>query len=297
MAIVLITGGSGLIGQALTRALRADDHEVRWLTRRPEGPFQFRWDPMRGQVDPAALDNVEHIVHLAGAGIADKRWSKARIEELIHSRAGSARLLLRFAQQKGIPLKSFVSAAGIGYYGAVTGDHLFTEKDPPGTDTIARISMEWERAAEEWNRLCRMVKLRTPMVLAREGGALPRLAALARWGLAAPLGTGRQWMPWVHIDDLMRIYMQALFQEDMSDAYNVSAPGQPTNKEFMRALAQALKRPFFLPSVPAFALHLGVGELASVLLGGSRASNEKLLATGFRFEHEKLDEALGDLFQ
>lgn len=297
MAIILITGGSGLIGHALTHALRADGHTVRWLSRRANGTDRFAWDVAKGTIDARALLDVDHVVHLAGAGIADKRWSSARVKELIDSRATSARLLLNAMRDRSITPKSFISAAGIGYYGAVTSDHVFTESDPPGSDTIARISVEWERAVDEWTPLCRVVKLRTPLVLAREGGALPRLATIARWGLASPLGSGRQWMPWVHIDDLVRIYTQALFREDMSGAYNANASEQPTNKEFMRALAQAVKRPFFLPAAPAFALRMALGELSSVLLEGSRASNGKLLATGFHFDHEKLDGALRALVQ
>lgn len=297
MAIVLITGGSGLIGQALTHALRAEGHVVRWLSRQASGRDRFSWDVAKGSIDARALIGVEHVVHLAGAGIADKRWTSARVHELIASRTDTARLLLNALREHGIAPRSFVSAAGIGYYGAVTRDHLFTENDPPGTDTIAHISVAWEQAADEWNALCRVVKLRTPVVLARDGGALPRLAAPARWGLATPLGTGRQWMPWVHIDDLVRIYQQAMFNETMSGVYNVNAAEQPTNKEFMRALAAALKKPFFLPAVPAFALRLALGELSSVLLSGSRAENTKLMVTGFRFKQGTLEGALRSLLQ
>lgn len=297
MAVILITGGSGLIGRALTRSLRKEGHNVRWLSRQANGTDRFAWDVAKGTIDARALHGVHHVVHLAGAGIADKRWSNARVKELIDSRAASARLLLNAMREHSTSPKSFISAAGIGYYGAKASDRVFTENDAPGSDTIARISVEWERAVDEWNPLCRVVKLRTPMVLARESGALPRLAVIARWGIAAPLGTGRQWMPWVHIDDLVRIYTQALFREDLSGAYNVNASEQPTNKEFMRALAQAVKRPFFLPAIPAFTLRLALGELSSVLLEGSRASNGKLLTTGFRFTHNELGPALNELTQ
>ncbi len=297
MAIILITGGSGLIGRALTQALRREGHAVRWLSRQADGPQRFAWDPAKGTIDVRALEGVEHIVHLAGAGIAYKRWTPTRVKELIDSRAASARLLLNAMREHVIVPKSFVSAAGIGYYGAVTNEHFFTENDAPGNDTIARISVEWERAADEWRALCRTVKLRTPVVLARDGGALPKLAAPARWGLAAPLGTGRQWMPWIHIDDLVRIYQQAIFSDAMAGAYNVNASEQPTNAAFMRAIAKALKRPFFLPSMPSFTLRIALGELSSVLLQGSRASNERSLSSGFRFQHNELDRTLNDLLQ
>jgi len=298
MATILITGGTGLIGRALTAALVADGHTVRHLSRFSRdgsGVKTFTWDVASGQVDPRALDGVDHVVHLAGTPIADKRWTTARVRELIDSRAGSARLLLRVARTRGHSPKSFISAAGIGYYGAITSAHVFNEEDPPANDVLGHISREWEAGVDEWSSLCRVVKLRSPIVLAHEG-PLAKLAAPARWGLAAPLGSGRQWMPWVHIDDLVRAYQQAISDERMHGAYNVTATEQPTNRDLMRAVATALGKPFFLPPVPGFALKLALGELANVILHGSRASNARLLATGFRFEHNTLSEALTSIF-
>jgi len=298
MATVLITGGSGLVGRALTSSLLADGHMVRYLGRgaRPvPGVAVFRWDVARREVDGQALNGVDHIVHLAGAGIADKRWTPARVRELIASRADSILLLLKVAKEQGTLPGSMVSAAGINYYGAVSGGHRFTEDDPPGTDTIGHISHEWEKAVDQWGTECRTVKLRTPVVLAREGGALPKLAMPVRFGLGAALGSGKQWMPWVHIDDLVRAYRLAIADEGMRGACNVNTGNDVVNAEFMRTVAKVLGRPFFLPPVPGFALKLAFGELASVLLEGSQASNAKLLATGFRFRHPELEGALRDL--
>ncbi|HMC97497.1 MAG TPA: TIGR01777 family oxidoreductase [Flavobacteriales bacterium] len=297
MAVILITGGTGLIGTALTRVLLADGHTVRHLSRnlaKSDGVVTFRWDVTGAWVDSAALNDVVHIVHLAGAGIADRRWTDARVHELIDSRAKAARLLLRVAREQGHFPKSFISAAGIGYYGAITTDQVFAEDDPPGTDTMGRISREWEAGVDEWMPFSRVVKLRTAVVLAHQG-PLARLAAPARWGLAAPLGNGRQWMPWVHIDDVVRVYQQAIAATEMQGAYNVNAGEQPTNKEFMRAIAKALNRPFFLPAVPRLVLKLLLGEMANVVLEGSRTSNEKLIASGFRFRFNTLADALADL--
>lgn len=299
MATILITGGTGSIGKALTKALVADGHDVRHLSRRSApGAIvpTFEWDLARARVDAAALHRVDHIVHLAGAPIADKRWTKARIREVIESRAGTARLLLRTAREQNVKPGSFVSAAGIGYYGAVSSDHIFSESDPPAADTLGRISSEWEKAVDEWSDICRVVKFRSPIVLAREG-PLTKLALPARFGMAAPLGTGRQCMPWVHIDDLVQAYKQAIFGDTLYGAYNVCAAEQPTNREFMHALAAALRRPFFLPAVPGPILRLVLGELAEMILQGSRVSSERLLATGFRFRHDGLEQALGDLFR
>ncbi len=297
MAIILITGGSGLIGSALTALLSAEGHAVRHLTRAstPVGPIRsFHWDLQAGTLDEAALDGVDHIVHLAGAGIADKRWNTKRVQELIDSRTRGPELLRNACARKGHWPKSFISAAGIGYYGAITSDRIFAENAPPGSDTIGRISLEWEAAVDKWAPTCRVVKLRTPVVLARKG-PLAKLAAPARWGLGAALGTGHQWMPWVHIDDLVRIYQQAITDDSMNGAYNVNVTEQANNRDFMRAVAAGLHRPFILPAVPAFALKLALGELSSVLLEGSRANNDRLRATGFLFEYDTLQKALAHL--
>ena len=300
MATVLITGGSGLIGSALTSALLDQDHEVRHLTRAHKrvGPIRtFLWDLEKGTMDREALSGVDHIVHLAGAGIADKRWTAVRVNELIASRTESARLLLRTAQEQQVQVKSFTSAAGINYYGAVTAEHIFSENDVAATDTIGTISRKLEEAVDEWTSHTRVVKLRTPVVLSPKGGALAKLAAPVRWGLGAALGNGDQWMPWVHVDDLVRIYGGAILNERFAGAYNVNTGADVTNEEFMRTAAKVLGRPYFLPNVPGFLLKAALGELSSVLLKGSRASNKKLLDTGFTFRHPLLEGALRDLLK
>lgn len=298
MATVLITGGSGLIGTALTKALMAAGWTVHHLgrTRRERpGVRSFVWDLHSGTMDKASLIGVDHIVHLAGAGIAEKRWTDTRLKELIESRTVSARLLLSVVKEEQIPIKSFVSAAGIGYYGANTSSHVYTENDSAGTDTIAMISRVWEEAVDEWRTVTRVVKLRTPIVLSRNGGALGKLVLPSKFGLGAALGSGDQWMPWVHMSDLVRAYMHALSNQQMQGAYNVNSGHPVTNVEFMRTLASVLHRPWWLPPVPGFVLKLALGELASILLEGSRASNAKLLGTGFEFQHGELREAFQDL--
>lgn len=295
MDTVLITGGSGMVGRALTHALQAEGHAVRWLGRsgaKAPGVDVFRWDIEKGTVDRRAFDRLDHIVHLSGAGIADKRWSDARKRELYDSRIKAANILRHAASDERANIRTFVSASGIGYYGAVTGTHVFTESDPHGSDHIAGLSAAWEAAADAWTPMCRVVKLRTATVLAGQGGALPRLAAPVRWGLGAPLGRGDQWVPWVHIDDLVRTYVRALTDERMQGAYNATAPEHVTNRTLMHTIAQVLHEPFFLPAVPAFALRLALGEMSIVLLEGSRVSGHKLEAAGVTFRHPQLREAL-----
>jgi uncharacterized protein (TIGR01777 family) len=298
MATILITGGSGLIGSALSKVLLAKGHRVHHLgrtVRQVDGIHTYRWDLRSGFVDPACLESVSHIVHLAGAGIADRPWTDRRVDELIESRTGSAHLLLRTVQAKKHPITAFVSAAGINYYGAITTDHVFTETDAPGTDTIARISTAWETAVDEWIPLTRVVKLRTPIVLAQHGGAFPKLAMPVKFGLGAALGSGDQWMPWVHLDDLVRIYERVLFNSTMSGAYNVNTTDTVTNKVFLKTLAKAMGRPFFLPNVPGFLLRIALVEMAELLLRGSRASNARLLGAEFQFQYPELGPALENL--
>ncbi len=299
MAIILITGGSGLIGRRLSMDLLQNGHTVRWLGRRPslveEG--RYNWDLARGTMDVAALKDVDHIVHLAGAGIADKRWTTGRVKELIDSRTESARLLLRTAQDLGTPVKSFIGAAGIGYYGAITRDQVFEESDAAANDTIGTISRVWEEAVDEWAPFTRVVKLRTPVVLSPTGGALSKLAIPVRWGLGAALGTGKQWMPWVHLDDLVHLYVEVVQDDRFAGAYNVNTGSDVTNEEFMRTASKVLGRPFFLPKVPGFLLRAALGELSSVLLEGSRVSNKKLMDTGFTFRYPGLEGALRDLLK
>ncbi|MGV9012895.1 MAG: TIGR01777 family oxidoreductase [Flavobacteriales bacterium] len=298
MEIVLITGGTGLVGGHLTKLLKREGFSVRHLSRSPKPDAAvptFAWDIDKGTVDPKALENVDHIIHLSGAGIADERWSEDRLKVLYASRVDSGRLLLRALEKTGAWPKTFISASGINYYGAVTSEHVYTENDPPADDTVGKLTQAWEEAADAWAAHTRVVKLRTSVVLAHEGGALPKLAAPARWGLSAPLGSGKQWMPWVHIDDLAQTYLHAIQHTEMQGAYNVAAPEHVQNREFMHALAQVFHKPFFVPNVPGFAIRAILGEPADLILEGSRASNAKLVQSGFAFRFPELGAALGSL--
>lgn len=300
MSTILITGGSGLIGSRLTDALRTAGHEVRHLSRSPqerEGVRAFGWDPSRGTIDREALHGVDAIVHLSGAPMAPQRWTRSRLKELDDSRAGAAHLLRSVVRELGIALNAFISASGSHYYGAATTAHVFTEDDPPGEDSIGQLTQRWEEAAQSFSDHCRVVILRQPIVLAREGGALPRMAAPVRRTFAMPLGSGRQWWPWVHGDDLVRIFVQAIADDRMEGSYNVNASEQVTNEAFMRALAHALHRPFVPIPVPGALIRFAMGEGAAILLHGSRLSNARLLSTGFRFQHDAIEPALGGLLQ
>ena len=300
MTTILITGGSGLVCAHLTKLLLSEGFAVRHLSRsaKPDAPVPtFTWDIEKGEVDPRAMENVDHIIHLSGAGIADKRWTKERMKVLYSSRVDAAALLHReMGKAKAWP-KSFISASGINYYGTLTSDRIFTEEDQPAHDTLGKLRQAWEGAADAWAAQCRVVVLRTSVVLAREGGALPKLAAPARWGLASPLGHGKQWMPWVHIDDLARAYLHMVQHTDMQGPYNIAAPEDVRNRELMRKVAQALHRPFFLPAVPGFVMRSMLGELSSMVLEGSRGANAKRSARGCEFRYPGLQAALKGLLQ
>lgn len=300
MPIILISGGSGLIGRKLTAALRSKGHEVRWLSRKAgerSGVTAFKWDIRWQELDERALHNVDHVIHLSGSPIAGGRWTEKRLHELHTSRVDAADLIRKAAERTGATPASFISASGAGAYGMVTTDHIFRETDPPANDTIGNLVQAWEAAADRWSSNARVVKLRTPMVLAREGGALPRLATPVRYGLGAALGHGRQWMTWVHIDDLVKVYVRAVEDHSMEGIYNVVADEQVDNRTFMTAVAKALGKPMFLPNVPAFALRIVFGEMASILLEGPRVSNERLTLADSAPDHRKLLPALHELLQ
>lgn len=300
MATILITGGSGLIGTRLTQLLLEQGDEVQHLSRskRTDAPVPvYTWNIERGEVDPQALQGVDHIIHLSGASIAGGRWTAARMRVLYDSRVKAAEVLLAAAERVGRFPDSFISASGINYYGAVTSEHIFSEEDAPAHDAIGKLTQAWEHAADRWASYCRVVKLRTPMVLAREGGAWPTLSATARRGLAAPIGSGKQWITWLHLHDIARAYAHAMAHANMHGAYNVAAPEQVTHRDFTRQMAKALHKPACLPAVPAVFLRLALGRLSDLLLNGSRASNERLLDTGFRFMYPGLGVALRELAQ
>lgn len=300
MSIILITGGSGLVGGHLTKLLLKEGFAVRHLSRsaKPNAKVPtFEWNIAKGYVDPHALEHVDHIIHLSGAGIADERWTEERMRVLYSSRVDSAALLHREMKKTGAWPKCFISASGINYYGAITSEHVFTESDPSGDDTIGKLTQAWEAAADAWSAQCRVVKLRTSVVLASQGGALPKLARPARWGLSAPLGSGEQWMPWVHIDDLSRAYLHAIHHSDMRGAYNVAAPENVRNRDVMKELAHVFRKPFFVPNVPGFAIRAILGESADLILEGSRASSAELVATGFAFRYPDLRTALSEQLQ
>lgn len=299
MGVILISGGTGLVGTALTKHLISKGHEVRILSRNPQSSSQlksFYWNVEKSEIDDKALDDVEHIVHLAGSGIADKRWTDARKKDIIDSRVNSIKLITDAVKRKNIQLESFVGASAIGIYGMTTSEKIFTETDKGKDDFLIESCTQWENSYQTIQTLSnKSAVIRIGVVLSKDGGALKRLLPLFQLGLGSAVGSGKQYMPWIHIDDLVSVFYEALFNPNFKGSYNSVASEHITNKEFSKQLAKSLSKPFFLPNIPSFLLKLVFGEMANVLLKGSRISNQKLLNTGFTFKYPQLSMALNNI--
>jgi uncharacterized protein (TIGR01777 family) len=296
---ILITGGSGLLGSYLTELLQQAGLQVVHLSRRPSGKEKvptFRWDPETAWLDPHALEGVGGIIHLAGAPVAAHRWTQKYKTQLYESRIQSARLLYQaLAARKERP-EVFITASGVGYYGSENGAHLLQESSPPGTDFLAGLCQAWEAEAEHLEELgLRVLKIRLGVVLSAQGGALEKMVQPTRLGLGAPLGSGKQYLSWIHIEDACRIILKLLQDPGTKGAYNLVAPQPETNETFMRVLAEVLDKPFWAPRVPAAALKLAMGEQAAIVLGSQRVSCARIEAAGYAFRYPSLRKALQSL--
>lgn len=301
MSKVLVTGGTGAVGSHLIPALIKSGYEVNVVGRAstanlPVGTNYFKWDLVKHTMPTESLEGVVHIIHLAGAGIADHRWTDERKRIILDSRTIPLLLIRKTLRELGKTVSTVVSASGIGYYGAKTSDMVFIEDAEPASDFLGTTCIAWEDAVSYVaDGADREVRLRTGVVLMQEGGALPKLVAPAKFGMGAPLGTGDQWMPWIHIDDLVALYIKAIESEQMSGSYNAVAPDQLRNRDFVRLINSILNRPNLAPKVPAIALKALLGEMAKLLTEGSRVSAKKLLDTGFRFKYPEARPALVNL--
>jgi uncharacterized protein len=295
---IAITGASGLIGSALAEALRADGHRVRPVVRAPSSDHDaVRWDPGGGTIDAAALEGVDAVVHLAGAGIGDRRWSEARKRAVRDSRTQGTGLLTRTLAGLDRPPAVLVSGSAIGYYGD-RDDQVLTELSPPGDDFLAGVVLAWEAAAQPAvDAGIRTVFLRTGIVLTDRGGALPRLALPFRLFLGGRLGSGRQWMSWIALADEIGAIRFAIDRTDVAGPLNAVAPEPVTNAEFARALGAALRRPAAVP-VPAFGPRLVMGrEMADELVFiSARVRPGVLTDAGYAFAHSDVGGALRAIY-
>ena len=296
---ILLTGASGLIGSKLTWALLDNGYKVSHLSRSPgKDPriTTFLWDINKGQIDEACIDGVDTIIHLAGAGIADERWSDDRKKELIDSRTKSIGLVYSLLKKKANRVKNIISASASGIY-RNRGDELLTETSPPAHDFLGTCCIEWEKAVDEAVELgMRIVKFRTGVVLTTKGGALPKLATPVKFGIGSPLGNGKQWIPWIHLNDVVNMYLYAVQDTKLHGVFNMASPNPVTNKQLTKAVAKQLKKPLWAPNVPAFLIKLLFGEMAIVVLGSTKLSAQKIIDSGYKFEYPDLQDALKEIY-
>ena len=292
-SFVAITGASGLIGRALLARLRLNGTPVRRLVRTPDpdSPDDIVWEPMRGVLEPRDLEGVETVVHLAGEPIA-QRWTGARREAIRESRVRGTELLARALVALDRKPRVLLSGSAVGYYGD-RGDEAVDEESPPGTDFLAGVAREWEQATGAAKDAgIRVVLLRTGIVLSPHGGALERSLPLFRLGVGGPIGSGRQWLSWIALEDHLRAMEHAIATTGLHGPVNLVAPNPVTNAEFAATLGRVLGRPALVP-VPSFALELLYGEMArATVLAGQRVLPNTLLRNGFHFAHPTLEEAL-----
>lgn len=287
---VVLTGASGLLGQALAKSFVAGGHEVLRLVRRlPSSPDEAQWDPAAGHVDPGALNDAGLVVHLAGAGLGDRPWTPAHRREVMDSRVEGTTTIARASGDAGV--KTLLSASGVGYYGN-PGDRELDESAPRGNTYIAEIAARWEEStAPAVDAGVRVVPMRTAVVLSAKGGAYGRLLPIFRLGLGGRLGSGRQWWSWVAIEDYVRAVRFLADHDDISGPVNISAPVPLTNADMTAAMGRVLHRPA-VTWVPGFALRLPLRDFAEDLLGGQRVVPRRLLDAGFSFAHPEFEPAL-----
>jgi uncharacterized protein (TIGR01777 family) len=299
---ILITGGTGLIGTKLTRLLLDKGYSVSHLSRKPTDVdarvHTYLWDVNQGEIDEHTVDGVDIIVHLAGANVADGRWTNERKKEIIRSRTKSIELIYKLIRdKKEHSVSAVISASATGYYGD-RADELLVEDSAPGTDFLANVCMQWEHAVDTGESLgLRIVKFRTGVVLDANGGALAALAKPVKFGLGSPLGNGKQWMPWVHEEDVIAMYLYGIENDALSGDYNMVAPNPATNKQLTQAVAKELQRPLWLPKIPTFVLNLLLGEMSSMVLSSQKASAQKIEEAGFKFKYPTLTWALKEIYK
>lgn len=294
---ILIAGGTGLIGARLTEMLLAKGHTVRLLTRSPKGPDQYFWNPSAGEMDLAALKDVDIVINLAGAGIADGRWTTARKKELVESRVQSAGILFREIEQMHKRPKAYLSASAIGIYGN-SGETWMRENSVPVDQSfMVDCCQQWESSADQITQLgLRVVKFRIGVVMAKTGGALAEVVKPLRFGLGVYFGNGQAWWSWIHRDDVCGAFIWAIENRGIEGVFNLVAPMPTRGKDLVKSTAKAMKQPaIFLPA-PATVLRMFLGEMSAVILNSNRVSSEKLTQAGFKFHFPVLDAALHDIF-
>lgn len=295
---ILITGGTGLLGKILTKELQSQGHQVSILSRNPKkvkSAKAFYWDVDKQEIDETCLNGIDTIVHLAGEGIADKKWTEKRKQEIIDSRVDSIQLLYHLIAKQETSVKSIVSASAVGFYGD-REDELLTEESPKGTGFLSDSCKFWEDAVEKGSELgLRIVKLRIGLLLTPKGGVLEPFKLMVKTFSAMKFGDGKQWFPWVHADDLVGMFSWAVNHPEIEGVFNATAPSPVTNTEFTKTLSKVMKRPFWPIQIPVFALKIALGERKELLLMSNRTDSQKIQKAGYQFKYTNLKKALEDV--
>lgn len=294
MKSILICGSSGFVGKKLKKHLSDVGYTVHTLDRHSQNHNNsYKWDLKNNSIDLKAFDNVDTIINLTGANIGEKRWTQKRKEVIVDSRVNSAKLLFNTIKEHDIPIRKYFSSSAVGYYGAHTSDKIFEESDPPASDFLGTTCRLWEEEALKFSTLdCKVVIFRKGVVLGGNGGIYKKLLPLAKMGINTCVGSGHQYLPWIHLEDMARLYSHFLKTTELQGIYNTVASQHITMEEFSKELAKSENKLRIGPNVPKFALKIAMGEMSLMATEGSRVSNEKLLKTDFNFHYDNISEAL-----
>jgi uncharacterized protein (TIGR01777 family) len=298
---ILITGGTGLIGRHLSKMLKAKGHKLILASRSNKKPEQYddllQWDTNQLQIKKEPELKTDVVINLAGAGIADEKWTDKRKQLIRSSRVNSSKLLQGYLSKRNEIPQLVVSASAIGFYGSVTHNNLMNEESKAETDFMGKTCAEWEEAGKQISPSSRLFVPRIGIVLANDGGALPKLKTAAKWYSGAPLGSGNQHMPWIHIDDLCSMIVYAIENESINGIFNAVAATHCTNRDFTQALCKALHRPMWPIPVPSLIIKTLFGEMSTVVLNGCPVDNQKIKNSGFKFQYDTLEKVFNDLFK
>ncbi|MDX6189864.1 TIGR01777 family oxidoreductase [Flavobacterium sp. Fl-318] len=296
---VLITGGTGFIGKYLTQVLLANNFTVSILSRTPRKSSglitYYQWNPERDYIEEDAILNADYIIHLAGEGIVEKRWTAKRKKSILESRTKPITLIHSLLKKHNKSLNAFISASGIGIYGANTSEQICTEDTPAANDFLGLTCQEWEKTADTIGALgIRTVKIRTGIVFGRAGGFLKKITPGFKAGFGTILGSGSQYLPWIHIEDLSQIYLKSILDTKIEGPYNAVLTDDTTQLKFSKTLANLYGYSIWLPKIPQSLLKIVLGEMSDAILKGQRVSSEKIQHTGFEFQFATLETALYD---
>jgi len=296
---ILITGGTGLVGTELQSLFRKKGHDVAVLSRsRTKRKNTFFWDVVQQEIDIEAIEFADIIIHLAGENVSRKRWTAAQKKKIIDSRVKSTNLLREGIKKAKKKPRLFISASAVGYYGLEPTEKESIETDSPGSDFLAKTVVEWEERVLKIEELgIKTIRLRLGVVIAEKGGFLSRIKNIVNWGLASPVGSGTQFVAWIEISDLCNMFEFVINNETSHSVYNAVAPENITNRELMRVMAKEMKRPFILPSVPAFMIRLLYGEMGDIVLYGKKVSSKRIEEEGFSFKFRHFDVLMKNYFQ